>query len=610
MSDPPRHVKAEPRATDVPDASRPARRWRGFAARALGVDAARRDEVVTGMLERNTREAAHYWLQLLLAMGIATMGLVLNSTAVVIGAMLISPLMGPIVELGMGLVVGSAFLVLRAGARVAGSVAVVVASAAAITLLLPFHEFTAEIAARTAPTLLDLLVAVLCALVAAFTAVRGADATAAAAGTAIGIALVPPLCVIGYGVGTRHWNVARGASLLFTANLSAIVLFASLVFLLLGFEAVSTLALEDRVLSGERATHRMERVASAVRQVFGARYGGVLRLSMPALLLIGVFVPLRRALEEVAWQVRVRTAITGFLRDSSIMRNAVRSFVAVERHAVDVRLVVVARPEDASSLERDLRERITRVSSVEPSVEVVAVPDFGSLRQTVVALEQPSLAPEPPRPPDLDDLRTRVDRSLADAWPRDAAGPVVAWNLGFTPRGRARLEVAHAGPPLGAATESLLARALGTERGLTLSVRTTALPSGPVEALAGLGARWLPALVRAVDAAARYDALHVCASVPADDPAEPVPGRDELVAVVDEELRRLSPTRSALTTADRWSVQVSTDPCPLPPPPPPPPAADGGVDAGPPVARPLPAPRPAAVRERTPPPTPQRSPRA
>src|SRR5690348_11517762 len=132
------------------------------AASALGVDELARTETVVAMLDNNRRRAPGYWIQLTLAMGIATLGLVLGSTAVVIGAMLVSPLMGPIVELGMGLAVGSPFLALRALLRVVLSIVVVVAGAAVMTLALPFQEMTGEIAARTAPTALDLLVAVFC----------------------------------------------------------------------------------------------------------------------------------------------------------------------------------------------------------------------------------------------------------------------------------------------------------------------------------------------------------------------------------------------------------------------------------------------------------------
>jgi glutathione S-transferase len=73
------------------------------AAQTLGVDESHRADTVITMLTNNRRRAPGYWIQLLLAMGIATLGLVLNSIAVVIGAMLVSPLMGPIVELGMAM---------------------------------------------------------------------------------------------------------------------------------------------------------------------------------------------------------------------------------------------------------------------------------------------------------------------------------------------------------------------------------------------------------------------------------------------------------------------------------------------------------------------------
>ena len=141
-------------------------------------------ETVVALLANNARRVPGYWIQLFLSMGIATLGLVLDSTAVVIGAMLVSPLMGPIIELGMGFAVGSSLLVLQALLRVAISIVVVIAGAAVLVLALPFHEITPEIAMRVAPTALDLLVAIFCALTAAYTTVRpGSDTTAAADST-------------------------------------------------------------------------------------------------------------------------------------------------------------------------------------------------------------------------------------------------------------------------------------------------------------------------------------------------------------------------------------------------------------------------------------------
>jgi uncharacterized membrane protein len=123
----------------------------------LGSSPANRQALVATMLHRDAREATSYWLQLLVSIGIATLGLVVGSTAVVIGAMLVAPLMGPIVHLAMGLAAGSPFLVLRSAGRIGGSVVTAMVGAALITVIVPYHELTAEIAARTAPTVLDLM---------------------------------------------------------------------------------------------------------------------------------------------------------------------------------------------------------------------------------------------------------------------------------------------------------------------------------------------------------------------------------------------------------------------------------------------------------------------
>jgi uncharacterized membrane protein len=205
----------------------------------------------------------------------------------------------------MGFAVGSSLLTIRAAFRVLRSVAAVVAGATFITVLLPFHEVTGEIAARTTPTALDLMVAVCCALTAAYTTVRAAsDTTAAAAGTAVGIALVPPLCVVGYGLGTRAPDVAAGAALLFTANFSAIVVFSVLAFVLLGFNWVDARRLERDYLRRDRSIEERaaERVHGVLGRLFGSRYGMAMRIGLPALFLAFVYAPLARALDEVAWQ--------------------------------------------------------------------------------------------------------------------------------------------------------------------------------------------------------------------------------------------------------------------------------------------------------------------
>src|SRR5689334_906441 len=117
--------------------------------RLLGNSAEGRPAAVANMLRRDAAEATSYWLQLVVSVGIATLGLVVGSSAVVIGAMLIAPLMGPIIGLAMALAAGPPFLVLRSAGRIGLSVLVAVGGAAGVTLMLPFHELNAEISARS-----------------------------------------------------------------------------------------------------------------------------------------------------------------------------------------------------------------------------------------------------------------------------------------------------------------------------------------------------------------------------------------------------------------------------------------------------------------------------
>lgn len=536
------------------------RRLQAIASRLLGLAPEDRDAVLARMLRPPRREGVSYWLQLLLSMAIATLGLALGSTAVVIGAMLVSPLMAPLVELGMGLVVGSPALTLRALVRSSGSVAAVVGGSALLTLLLPFHELNAEIASRTSPTLLDLLIATCVALVAAFTTVRSSSDTAsAAAGTAIGIALVPPLCVIGFGIGTGDWPVAEGATLLFTANLSAILGVAVLSFLALGFDAVDLSAEGSPAADAEAgadAAARPGRAFRALAAVLGSRAGRVVRIGVPLLLLGGVMLPLYRALDQVSREVRTRKAVSEILDTEPLARNAVRSVLSVTGGTVTLRLFVVASPQRAAELKRTLHERIARVTAEAPTLDVVAVPDADALRAATARPVDDEVAPAVPAR-----TWTELAAAVRDVWPAQA-GPLVHWSVSADSAG-ATLAAAYLGAPVGATAEALLGRALSEQIGSPVRVSAVAFPAGPVAApAAGDDGAWVTAFVRAADLARRAPALHLCVAVPAT-------GADAgTLALVGREVAALPATRASLQQADGWSVQLSPVPCA------PPPAAD------------------------------------
>lgn len=174
-----------------------------------------------------------YLFMICMSAGIAILGLLLSSPAVVIGAMLLSPLMGPILGAGFALAEGKfTWLRLCARALFVGTI-VAVAFCALIVWLSPLQTVTSEIAARTRPNLFDLLVALFSALAGSYAMVRGREGTIV--GVAIATALMPPLAVVGFGLATWNMAVFGGALMLFVTNFLTIALAATVTARLYGF---------------------------------------------------------------------------------------------------------------------------------------------------------------------------------------------------------------------------------------------------------------------------------------------------------------------------------------------------------------------------------------
>ncbi|KQT35436.1 hypothetical protein ASG29_03915 [Sphingomonas sp. Leaf412] len=174
-----------------------------------------------------------YAFLIVVSAAISLLGLLMPSVAVLIGAMLLSPLMMPIIGLGFGIATFDTHEIRRAlTALVAGSAIAVVLSVVFVSLS-PIQTITGEIAGRTRPTLFDLLVALLSAVAGAYALIRGRGGTVV--GVAIAIALMPPLAVVGFGIATMNWTIFSGASLLFLTNAITIALTAALVARVHGF---------------------------------------------------------------------------------------------------------------------------------------------------------------------------------------------------------------------------------------------------------------------------------------------------------------------------------------------------------------------------------------
>jgi uncharacterized hydrophobic protein (TIGR00271 family) len=549
---------------------RPLRLWRSWLARAFGVPGEAKAAIVVRMLEGHARSGPAYWLQLVIALSLATLGLVLNGPAVVIGAMLVSPLMGPIVELGMGLAVGSPLISIRSIVRTFWSVVVVIAGSTFITAALPFHQMTAEVAARTSPTALDLLVAVFCALIAAFTTLRSAasahEGVAAAAGTAVAIALVPPLCVVGFGLGTHDAPVAQGAFLLFTANLCAILLVAALTFWAFGFNLVDAQGLEAKRLENPEPMGRSVRWMS---RAFESRYGPTLRVLVPLALVAVVWLPLRRALREVTWEVHTRAAVQSVVDGLPLARSAVRSSISVKHHDIEVSLVVVGRPSEAHALQVTIARQVTAATAMTPHVQVVAVPDLATMEEMATAMAKREVAAAARPQMDLAATTGDVADALQKAWPAAAAGAIRRFRLDLTDRAHPALEVAHLGQPLGPAGQELLAGLLSERLKTHLTIRDLAIPPDPAVAEPAAGAGWLPRLAAALDWVRADQGLTACVTLPPPDPKPPGRRRRPRPAPALLDLRRAAlaqldgapPARVRWSAGDRWSVQLQTEPC-------------------------------------------------
>jgi uncharacterized hydrophobic protein (TIGR00271 family) len=165
---------------------------------------------------------AHYAFMTLMSAGIAILGLLLSSPAVIIGAMLVSPLMGPIIGLGFAAATFDSVELRRSAVAVLVGAVVAILFAALIVLLSPLQTITPEIAARTRPNLFDLMVALFSGLAGTYATIRGRHGTIV--GVAIATALMPPLAVIGYGLATLNATAFFGALVLFFTNLMTISL--------------------------------------------------------------------------------------------------------------------------------------------------------------------------------------------------------------------------------------------------------------------------------------------------------------------------------------------------------------------------------------------------
>lgn len=372
----------------------------------------------------------NYWLEVTFAIGIATLGLIINSPAVVIGAMLISPLMGPIFALGMGIALGDFYLGFRSLLSVVLSIFGSIALAALITWPLPFHSPTSEILSRVQPTLLDLAIAILSGLAGAIVVCRGGSGGGVTAlpGVAVAVALMPPLAVVGFGIGIGwDWTIVRGGGLLFLTNLVAIVLSSVLVFFSIRMDAWPVRRKISAWLEEQEPDDRMYRALqrTPLRHLFGTFGTLPRRLLILILFLVPVCVPLLRTLHRLVVETNARRVVQAELERVIPKDSLFRQDVSVSQDHVHVSAMAVLPRGFSEAQRKEVEQAIAAKTGLTVDLSIFEVPTRSELTNIIARTASTTQAPLE----SLDELNAKIWQrlrpELSAAWPQSTA-PLIA----------------------------------------------------------------------------------------------------------------------------------------------------------------------------------------
>ena len=300
-------------------------------------------------LWRSAESSSNYYLLLSLSGAIATFGLLSGSSATVIGAMIVAPLMGPITGIAFALIMANRRLLRRSSLSLTLGSLLTVLTAAAIAYVVGIENLTSEISARTQPTLLDLGVALAAGAAGALAKSRRGISDALP-GVAIAVALVPPLSVVGVGLAFGSPSIFFGSLLLFLTNLVGIIFSGGLVFLAL-------------------------------------RYGSVARakrgMAIAVVTLVGLGIPLSLSFQDLAIKKQASNSVNDLIRQSETFSNSnIRSLsIQREEDRLVVDLNVEALPNSVSSKQINLvRDKLAQELGypVELNASIVPIEQFVS----------------------------------------------------------------------------------------------------------------------------------------------------------------------------------------------------------------------------------------
>lgn len=270
-------------------------------------------------LRQGSRWNADFVVMLGLASAIATLGLIQDSAAVVIGSMLLAPLMTPMLGFGLALAQANGSMAKRSGRAILQGFLLTLLISYVLGHLSFWETLSPEILSRGRPNILDLGIALFAAMAAAFALARP-SITGAVAGVAIATALVPPVCACGVSLAVGYGLNALGAAVLFFTNLLAIVLASAVTFLLMGIAV----------------PHSFSRARRIARHGFGAITLVLLLLALPLGMELGAQLDEGRARpiafpvsRSVSRALRARIAQDEGVRIMMLGRTSVRDAVVI-----------------------------------------------------------------------------------------------------------------------------------------------------------------------------------------------------------------------------------------------------------------------------------------
>ncbi|RJR29286.1 TIGR00341 family protein [Candidatus Microgenomates bacterium] len=208
-----------------------------------------KDNAVERLISGST-PSQDFFLMVVLSILTATFGLLLNSSAVIIGSMLIAPILNPILSLSLGVIMSDYKVISRSFWTLTKSVllSITAANIAALLFSTQFTSITPEIASRAQPSLTYVVIAIIAGLAASFALVKP-QLSETLPGIAISVALIPPLATTGIGIAKLDWNLVSGSFLLFLVNAIGIVFASMITFSLMDFHAKRSAA--DKTISKE-----------------------------------------------------------------------------------------------------------------------------------------------------------------------------------------------------------------------------------------------------------------------------------------------------------------------------------------------------------------------